>query len=244
MAKQIGTIKLKGKIGGISFYMLNGEPVARQAGGFTREAIKNSPRMDRIRDNNTEFGDASSVKKIFKDSLRPFFGSQRDRMLQSRMQSLFMQLKDCDLISERGSRRVGIGLQTQEGKQLMTQFDFTPHSLRLRKSTYDASTLTYTVDGFDSGELNYRNGATHLELFYAVVVIDFGAKKAKLFAADTVVITKASLMNGFTLSPAVQPEGNGTYITVLLHRYLQEVNGTLYPLKDKAVYGMRVLGVL
>lgn len=42
MAKQIGTIKLKGKLGGISFYLLNGEPVARQAGGFTREAIKNS----------------------------------------------------------------------------------------------------------------------------------------------------------------------------------------------------------
>ncbi len=243
MAKQTGIIKLKGTIDGIIFYKLNGIDIARRQSGFTKEAIKNSPRMDRVRDNNSEFGDTSSVKKIFKDSLRPFFGNQKDGTLHSRMMSLFMQIKDCDGTSDRGKRRVAIGLQTPQGQQLLKRFDFTPYPLDLRNGIYDAARFTYTVNNLDPLNLSYKNGATYLELCFGVVVLDFEEMAAKLFASSPILIAKETPLHDFSLTPTVAPAGNGMRIAVLGHRYLQEVNGEFYPLKDKVVYGLRVLGI-
>ncbi len=244
MAKQKGILPLTGTLDGINFYMRNGKAVARAAGGgFTAKAIKNSPNMERIRDNNTEFGNTSRVKKIFKDSLFPFFGMQKDETLHSRMMQLFMKIKDCDLTSERGKRQAGIGLLTTEGKQLLTSFDFTPLQLVLRNSVYDATTFTYTIANLDPNELSFTNGATHLELRLGVLVFDFEELKASLFASEPVIIAKGSPLTNFSLAPTETPNGNGKCIVVLGYRYVQEVNGTFYPLKDKMVYGLRVVEV-
>jgi hypothetical protein len=243
MAKQVGIIKYVGNLDGITHYKLNGMDIARRKSGFTKEAIKNSPRMDRVRDNNSEFGNTSSVKKIFKDSLRPFFGNQKDGTLHSRMMSLFMQIKDCDSTSVRGQRRVAVGLQTTEGKQLLKRFDFTSHPLDLRNGVYDASSFTYTVSSPGLPDLSYRNGATHLELILGVLVFDFENLKATLFRSDPIRIAKEVSLANFSLTPALTPTGNGMQIALLTHQYLQEVNGEFYPLKDKVVYGMKVLEV-
>lgn len=73
MAKQIGKFPLVGTIGGINFYYLNGEPIAREAGGgFNKKAIKKSPKMQIVRDFNSEFGHASHVSKFFRRVLFPF----------------------------------------------------------------------------------------------------------------------------------------------------------------------------
>ena len=51
MATYRGIIFIKGTIGGINFYDRLGKPTLREGGGgFTREAIKNSPRMVRVRE--------------------------------------------------------------------------------------------------------------------------------------------------------------------------------------------------
>ncbi|WP_445452736.1 hypothetical protein [Flavobacterium sp. 25HG05S-40] len=243
MAKQSGIIKLKSSLDGLSFYILNGEYVVRKPGGFTRDAIKNSPKMDRVRDNNTEFGTTSSVKKLFKDSLRPFFGNQKDGTLHSRMMSLYMQIKDCDRTSVRGARRVAIGLETTEGKELLKRFAFTPHSLDLRNGVYDASDFTFTVNSPGLSALPYLNGATHLELILGIVVLDFDNLKAHLFSSASISIAKETPIPDFSLTPTEHPTGSGMRIAVLTHRYLQEVNGALYPLKDTMVYGLQVLDI-
>src|SRR5215217_7087423 len=103
MAKQVGIVPFVGTLNGINFYMRKGKPVARRAGGgFTGDAIKKDPSMVRVRENNTEFGHCSRVKKLFKDSLFPFLGKQRNEELQGRLIQLFIKIKDADLISERG----------------------------------------------------------------------------------------------------------------------------------------------
>ena len=196
MAKQTGIIKLKGTIDGLIFYKLNGVDIARRQSGFTKEAIKNSPRMDRVRDNNTEFGNTSSVKKIFKDSLRPFFGNEKDGTLHSRMMSLFMQIKDFDSTSVRGKRRVAIGLQTIQGQQLLKRFDFTPYPLDLRNGIYDAASFTCTISSPGLTALSYPNGATHLELTLGIVVLDFENLKARLFQSEPIRIAKKMPLTG------------------------------------------------
>ncbi len=244
MAKQIEFMKFSGTLGGVNFYILNGKGFVRQAGGgFTREAIKKSPNMVRVRENNSEFATTSAVKKIFKDSLRLFFGSQKDVKLHRRMMSLFMQIKDCDDVSERGKRSVAIGLQTEEGKKLLTRFEFTPFTPDFSKGVYDADTFTYSITDFYPQELTYPNGATHLEIQLGVVVLDFDTQSAKLFASDPTLLLKTEPQNNFSLTLMNVPIGTGVRIPVLHYRYTQELNGELYELKDKMVYGLKVLEV-
>jgi hypothetical protein len=74
MAKQKSIIPLSGTLDGINFYIRKGTAVARKAGGgFNGKAIKNSPKMARVKENNTEFGHYSFVEKVFKDSLITVF---------------------------------------------------------------------------------------------------------------------------------------------------------------------------
>ncbi|MGL2967060.1 hypothetical protein [Flavobacterium sp. XGLA_31] len=241
MAKQAGIIHFRGTLDGITYYTLNGVPVARRVSGFTKESNRHSPKMERARENSSEFGQASRVKKVFQDSLRPFFGNQKDGALHARMMSLFMQLKDCDPVSVRGQRRVGMGLQTPEGKQLLTSFGFTNQLLVLPEAVYDEATYTYSVDGLPVAALDYRNGATHLEVRLGIVLLDFETPGATLFASTPVYVAKEAPVAALSLTPTVVPTGAGMPIAVLWHRYGQEVNGTFYPLKDKAVYGLQVL---
>lgn len=244
MAKQSGILPLIGTLDGVNYYMRKGKPFARKAnGGFTAKAIKKSPNMIRVRETYTEFGNTSHVKKIFKNSLSPFFGNQKDETLHSRMMQLFLKIKDCDPTSARGKRQVSLGLQTTEGKHLLTSFDFTPHPLVLPNSAYSDTTFTYTVNDFNLNTMYFRNGATHIELCLGILVFDFEILKATLFASDALTIAKGTPLTNFSLTPAETPVENGMHIAIIGYRYVQELNGEFYPLKDKMVYGLRVVEI-
>ncbi len=241
MARQTGPLKHSGTIGGINYYIMDGVGYARVAGGgFTKEAIKKSPRMGRIRDNNTEFGNASAVKKMFKDSLRLFYGSQKDVKLHREMTSAFYQIRDFDFTSPRGQRSFAVGIQHPAGKKLFMSMEFAAQPLSSRKFVYDSTSLCYTAT-IDPTDLAYRNGATHVELRLGVVVMDFDERKARLFASAPLRIAKKDAVTDLSLTPLDTPIGNGLRIAVLFHRYLKLDNGEFYPLMDKAVYGLRVL---
>lgn len=244
MAKHKGIIQPTGTLFGVNFYMRKGKPVARKAGGgFNAKSIKKSPTMVRVRETYIEFGNTSKVKKLFRTSLLPFFGNHKDETLHSRMMQLFIKIKDCDPTSRRGERQFGLGLQTEEGKKLFTSFEFTPHPLALLKDSYNTDIFTYTVNSLHQAELQFSNSATHLELRMGVLIFDPEQLTTKLFTSEPLLAAKDNLPADFSLTPTEVPTGDGIYISVLGHRYVQEVNGTFYPLRDKMVYGLRVLGV-
>ena len=58
MAKQTGIIKLKGTIGGISFYKTTDRHLACEKGGIDKSRIQNDPVFQRTRENGSEFGRA------------------------------------------------------------------------------------------------------------------------------------------------------------------------------------------
>ncbi len=148
MARQEGPIFLRGTIEGINFYHADGKPLARKAGGgFTREAIKRSPRMEIVRQSNSEFAACSQVNKQFKLALQPFLQGYKDGSLHSRLMQLFIRIKDQDRQSERGKRRVAVGLQSAAGQELVAQFPFTPGMDPLSRFTVsDRERLAFTID--------------------------------------------------------------------------------------------------
>ena len=244
MANQVGIVPFVGTLDGINFYMRKGKPVARKAGGgFNGTAIKKSASMVRVRENNTEFGHCSCVKKLFKNSLFPFLGKQRNEELQGRLMQLFMKIKDADKVSERGKRQIGIGLENADGKALLDGFCFTSFDLPTENGAYDVLSNTYTLRDFAPKKLGFATGATHFELEFGVVVLDLAEQKAVLYKSEVVRVVKNGVVQDVVL-PVVVPAGvNGVRIGVLHYRFSQEVNGDFYGFQEQSGFGLKVVGV-
>jgi hypothetical protein len=244
MAKQIGIIPISGTLDGINFYLRKGKPVARKAGGgFNGTKIKTSPTMVRVRENGSEFGHCSKVKKVFKDALFPFFVNYKDAGLHGKMMQLFLSIKDLDLISERGKRTVLRGLQSTEGKAMLEQFEFTTMIVPFTSAVYDSSQYKYDVTHFNTTNLHFPNGATHIEISFGVVVFDLEKLGATLYKSDVVLISKSSSIINFTLSPKILPTGEGKYIAVVSYRFVQEINSVIYKLNNANCFGIKVVNV-
>jgi hypothetical protein len=244
MAKQEGIITLSGTIAGINFYIRNGKAVARRAGGgFNGKTIANSPKMVRVRENNSEFGNCSMMKKLFKDGLFPFFGTRKDSLLHGRMIGLFMAIKDCDTSSERGKRSVAVGLQTQAGKKLLTDFEFTAITLPITNAIVSSDFFSLTINNFDITTIDFVPGATHLELCYGVLVFDFDRATTVLHRSAVVTLATTAPATPLLLAIASFAVGTALPIGVLGYRMVQVVNGAKYPLKEVGSYGVRVLRV-
>ena len=61
MARQEGLVKLKGKIGDLSFYKTQDGHFARMKGGVDGDRIQNNPAFERTRENGVEFGRAGKA---------------------------------------------------------------------------------------------------------------------------------------------------------------------------------------
>jgi hypothetical protein len=105
MAKQTGIIKLKGKIGDLSFYKSKDGHLAREKGGVEADRIKNDPAFVRTRENGAEFGSSASAGKFSRDSLRPIALTASDNRVVARMTKLMTQIKNLDTTSVRGATK-------------------------------------------------------------------------------------------------------------------------------------------
>ncbi len=246
MARQKGIMPLSGTIGGINFYYLNGKPVARAAGGgFNGHAIKTKPSMKRVRENNSEFGHCSQVKKGFRIALFPFLMHYKETTLHGRMMRLFQEIKNLDAVSERGMRKVGHGIATPQGLALLRDFEFTPKcdpkTVVPMQGSYAAESCVYSVTGFDIGAVRFPKAATHLQLQFGVLGVDFEGGVYKLFMGNALLLEKGNAVNSFSMAPAVLPDAGLQRFAFLGVAFYQELNGELYVLMEEGNVG--VMGV-
>ncbi|MBU2940263.1 hypothetical protein KO494_12010 [Lacinutrix sp. C3R15] len=246
MAKQKGVVFLEGTIGGINFYYRKGVPTARVAGGgFTKKAIKTSPTMVRVRESNNEFGKCAKVNKIFKQAIRPFLLGYKDGTLHSRLMQLFLKIKDCDTISNRGARCVREGISTSLGKQCLSGFVFTPKRPVLLPCSFifDWDALLLSVTHFDVQTVGFPKEASFMELVFGVVCFDFETLTYTRVMAAPLVIARDYIGDSFSLSVAALPSGTGVLFAMLRVAFYQEVNGENYLLAGANAFGVEVVSV-
>lgn len=92
MGRQVGLIKIKGNIGGVSFYKSDGQDLARVANGPSKEKIQNDPNFVRTRENNSEFGGSASVAKALRLAFANDVVTMGDNRLTSRLTAFFKDL--------------------------------------------------------------------------------------------------------------------------------------------------------
>lgn len=248
MARQKGIIKLKGKIGDISFYKTKDGYLAREKGGIEADRIKNDPAFARTRENGAEFGVAAKAGKLLRDGLRPFLQVAGDKRITSRLTKKMTEIKKYDATNERGKRTVGTGIQTPLGIAALQGFNFNNksvlNSVLFATVNYDNANHEVSItDLVPVNDFNNPSGATHISINMGVLELDFDNGEQEFTAGTAQILPIDGTQTTVTL--AVTPPGAITTnkVAVLLIEFLQEVNGNLYSLKNGAYNVLNILQI-
>ncbi|MES2587709.1 MAG: hypothetical protein V4622_01940 [Bacteroidota bacterium] len=248
MARQTGIIKLKGKIGDLSFYKTKDGHLAKEKGGVEGDRIKNDPAFIRTRENNAEFGASATSGKLMRDSLRPIANSASDNRVVSRITTLMTKVKNLDLTSVRGQRKVGVAIASATAKALIKGFEFNKNALlgSILYKPYAVNTTTgvITIPGLiPVNDVAFPTGATHMSLTgcYANVNYATGITDVKLTNVVNLLIDGTA--TAVTLTPTAVPAGTGTKLYLLKIEFFQIVNGVQYSLKNGAYNALRVVEI-
>ena len=139
MAKQASIIKLKGTIGGITFYKTSQDGyLAKEKGGIEASRIANDPNFQRTRENGSEFGHAGKSGKLLRNSLRVLLQNASDTRMVSRLTAAMVTVLQADATSTRGQRNVIDG-----EAELLEGFEF---NINAKLSTTLFAPFTPTID--------------------------------------------------------------------------------------------------
>ncbi len=89
MAYQKGIIRIKGKVGGLSFYENNGKDLVKTPSGVSKEKIEKDPAFKRTRENMSEFGGSAHVAKAFRVCIAELITIFGGRNVVARLTKLF-----------------------------------------------------------------------------------------------------------------------------------------------------------
>lgn len=254
MAKQKGFIKLKGSLGGLTFYDQDGKSLVKTTSGIDKQRIESDPSFKRTRENMSEFGGAAKVGK----SLRMGFANIIKKMGKTNVVGRIVRIM-------KRINSIGPGLRGQRvfeilpNKVLLDGFEFNldapldaiffaPNnspSLDVNRSV-----ATWVVPDFDTDSfINAPDGATHFKLVLVTTVLSDFKYNTQLKSYEPVEATENET-NGIAFSNALKLNGmigSDTTLTVDLGFttvlpnsvavvsaigiiFYQEINGKLYEL--------------
>jgi len=249
MAKNKSIIKIEGSIGDLTFYKKGNGYFVRSKGGVSKSKIMSDPAFIRTRENMNEFGHIAKSGKMFRRRFTLLLNKAKDKNVRNRMSSLLSKIKNSDSSSERGKRRVGIGLQSNEGKQLFAGFDFNekaPLGLILHHDfSLDEATGKIEMADFIPNEyLNVPEGATHVKFSSAMLNFDFDSYAGDLKISPPDMMAIDHQTHQVSLTPSSVPVGTGQVFYFMLIEFFQEVNGQFYALHNGAFNVLNLIKVV
>lgn len=249
MAEQKGLFRVRGTLGGVSFYSSKDGDLAREKGGVSKDKIAKDPAFARTRENGMEFGTAGTTGKMLRDLLRPYMMNASDSRVSSRLTKTMMQLVKLDGTSDRGKRHPSLGLSTDAGKALLQGFNFNIDS-KMGSILYKPYTIDDQAGSISFGTLStmndivYPEGATHVKIGYILACLDFATGKGDVDASISEFLeikVQAPAVNFTLVSP--KPTGEGVKLNLLKIEFAQQLNGKFYSLKNDSFNALEVLAV-
>ncbi len=240
MARQKGIIKLKGTIGGITFYKTSQDGhLAREKGGIEKSRIESDPAFQRTRENGSEFGRAGKAGKLLRTALRALLLNSADGRMVSRLTREMVKVIQADLVSERGLRNVIDG-----EAELLVGFEF---NIRGKLGTSLYAPFTSAIDRV-TGEITVDippfvpvnmiaapSGTTHFKIISGGAEIDFEAETFIVETSETAILPwNAVATVAIAQMNQVTAASTKPLFLALGIEFYQEVNGQMYPLKNGA----------
>lgn len=250
MAKLKSLLKIEGTLDGMTFYKkADGQYYVRTKGGVSKDKILNDPAFERTRENNQEFTEVSKSGKLLRRALIALLANVKDRTKTNRLSSKLFKVKNCDTNSVRGQRKVSLGMQTPEGKESLTGFEFNKNAPldAVLRSNYSLDTTTKEIKftAFTpSVMLAAPQGATHIKLYAANVNYNFSTGESDLVISNVISSVINNIATEVTLSFATPATGQGVEMFLLKIEFLQELNATLYPLKNGTFNALKLIKIM
>ena len=249
MAKQTGIIKLKGTIGGITFYKTSQDGhLAREKGGIPADRMANDPAFQRTRENGSEFGTAGKAGKLLRTSLRALLQNASDTRMVGRLMKAMVKVVQADETNVRGERNVIDG-----EAELLTGFEFNKNGKLGRTiyapytTTIDRATGKLTVDIPSFIALNMisaPSGSTHFKIISAGVEIDFENETYVVDTNDSAILPwDVNPTAVISLENSVPANSTHPLFLALGIEFYQEVNAEKYPLKNGAFNALAIAKV-
>ena len=248
MAQQKGIIPLRGTIGNITFYKSGDGYLAREKGGIDANRIATDPAFQRTRENGAEFGRAGAAGKVLRGALRALLQNTADSRMVGRLTREMMRVIQADAINERGLRNVIDG-----EAELLEGFEFNING-KLGTTLY--APFTGTIDRV-TGALNVAipafvpanmvaapSGSTHFKIISAGAAINFENETYEVTMSATADLP----LNGaatavINLANAVTANSTHPLFLALGIEFYQQVNTTMYPLKNGAFNALSLVKV-
>jgi hypothetical protein len=248
MAKQKGIIPLQGTIGNLTFLKTQDGYMAREKGGVSKERIATDPAFQRTRENGAEFGRAGKAAKLLRSAIRGLLLNTADGRMVSRFTREMVKVVKADTTNPRGLRNVIDG-----EAELLEGFDFNVNS---KLSTTIFAPYTATINRV-SGELTVAipsfiplnmisapAGATHFKITSAGVEVDF---EQQTYVVQTQLTAELPWNNTATVAinlvNAVTANSTHPLFLALGIEFYQEVNGSMYTLKNGAFNALSLVKV-
>src|SRR5215510_3144311 len=109
MARQESSTPFTGTIGDMSFYYNKKHGfLVRKKGGPNKIQIKRMKSFEEVRQNNTEFGKASSYNKLLRTAFEPLLRICQDYTTSRRLQALFLEIIRADKNNPPGERELRV----------------------------------------------------------------------------------------------------------------------------------------
>ena len=250
MARLKGILKLRGTLGGLTFYQrkdMKGATLVKQKNTLTKERIRTDPAFERTRENYREFGRVNTLGAVIRRGAAVLLERAPDPSVTTRLVSALSKVKQCDAVHGRGNRTAGEGLRTEAGRSLLRGFDFNG------KSPLDSVLLCPFALEADHGlvlsglvpahMLRFPAGATHVAFRTGVLAVAVDGEASVLHCSPVVTVPLDSETTNLLLRPAEVPTVHGFWLWVVLLEFFQETNGERYPLHDRSYNVLHLLDV-
>jgi hypothetical protein len=248
MAKQTGIIKLKGTIGGISFYKTTDGHLAREKGGVDANRIANDPAFQRTRENGSEFGRAGKGGKVLRNAIRVLLQNAKDKRVVSRLTKDLVAIVKTDTTNERGLRTLQDGnLSLLEGFEFNLNGKLGATLFAAFTKAFDRVTgdATLNIAAFSPAiRVAAPTGTTHFKVVMGAAELDF-VNETSTFENDETAILPYSAADTAPIALTASITANSTLqvVQVVGVEFYQEVNGQMYALKNGAYNALAVVTI-
>jgi hypothetical protein len=248
MAQQKSILKLKGTIGGITFYKSKDGYLAREKGGVDASRIANDPSFARTRENGAEFANAATAGKLLRDAVRALAKDASDGRVTARLTQIMAQIKNMDEANARGERSAAEGMSKDEAKALLNGFNFNDNAVLgtvlYKPITVDASNGEIRIDQLNPlKDIRIPNGASHLVLKSGFASVNFHTGASEMTVSEPMRIETSATDLTVSLIPGGVPAVEGTHFHLLAIDFIQSVNNADYSLNNNAYNVLAIVGI-
>lgn len=248
MAQQDGIFKIKGTLGGVTFYKTKDGYMAREKGGIDRKRMATDPAFRRTRENGQEFGTAGKYGKYLRAAIRSVMQSASDKRVVSRLVKKLMEILKTDAVNVRGLRNpvdgeLGLlkGFEFNVDGQLSATL-FTQYTAVLERPGGTAQ--VEIPEMIPTQMIKAPGGTTHYKIVSAAAEVDF-------LEGMSLLITDASPILPYDdvetvpviLQTDVTPASALPLVQLLGIEFYQEVNGNFYMLNNGSFNALMIVNV-